>query len=186
MTTTTMQNSPAQLSTLIDGVYTVPIRVFPDERGAFMETFRREWFPWVNWDKMQSNRSDSKANVLRGLHFHARQVDYWHVTRGSVRAVMVDLRASSPTFRAVEVIEIGEANNTGLFIPEGVAHGFLALTDATLTYIVNNYYDGNDEFGVAWNDPDLNIDWGTQTPIISDRDAANPRFKDIPQAHLPG
>ena len=185
MTITIMQNSPAQLSTLIDGVYTVPIRTFHDARGAFMETFRREWFPWVNWEKMQSNRSDSKANVLRGLHFHRHQIDYWYVPKGIVRAVMVDLRASSPTYRAVQIIELGEENNTGVFIPEGVAHGFLALTAATLTYIVNNYYDGKDEFGVAWNDPDLNIDWGVESPVISGRDAANPRFADIPQADIP-
>jgi dTDP-4-dehydrorhamnose 3,5-epimerase len=150
-----------------------------------METFRREWFPWVNWEKMQSNRSDSKANVLRGLHFHRYQIDYWYVPKGIVRAVMVDLRPSSPTYRAVQIIELGEDYNTGLFIPEGVAHGFLALTDATLTYIVNNYYDGKDEYGVAWNDPDLNIDWGVETPIISGRDAANPRFTDIPQDDIP-
>jgi dTDP-4-dehydrorhamnose 3,5-epimerase len=73
----------------------------------------------------------------------------------------------------------------GLFIPIGVAHGFLALTDATLTYVVDNYYDGRDEFGVAWNDPDLGLDWGTSTPTISPRDQANPRLRDIPAAALP-
>lgn len=183
--TTTINTTPAKPSTRIEGVYTIPIKAYADERGRFMETFRREWFPWVDWSKMQGNRSDSKKGVLRGLHYHANQIDYWYVTSGTVRAAMVDLRASSPTYRAVEVIEIGEENNTGLFIPVGVAHGFYALTDATLTYIVNNYYDGADEFGVAWNDPELAIDWGTNAPIISGRDAQNPLLKDIPEANLP-
>lgn len=181
----TTHSTPAQPSIRIEGVYTMPIKAFADERGRFMETFRREWFPWVNWDKMQGNRSDSKQQVLRGLHFHHRQIDYWYVTSGIVRAAMVDLRPSSPTFRAVEIIEIGDDNNRGLFIPVGVAHGFVGLTDVTLTYIVNNYYDGADEFGVAWNDPELDIPWGVDDPIISGRDAQNPFLKDIAPGDLP-
>jgi dTDP-4-dehydrorhamnose 3,5-epimerase len=106
-------------------VYTVPIRAFEDERGRFMETFRREWFSQVKWDKVQNNRSDSKAGVLRGLHYHLHQVDYWYVAWGVIRAAMVDLRRSSPTYRAAATIEMGETNNIGLFIPVGV-HGFVA------------------------------------------------------------
>ena len=185
MTMTTTYSTPAQESAHIQGVFTMPIRVFADERGRFMETFRREWFPWINWDKMQGNRSDSKAHVLRGLHYHQNQIDYWYVTSGVVRAAMVDLRPSSPTYRAVETLEIGDDHNIGLFIPVGVAHGFVALTDATLTYIVNNYYDGADEYGVAWNDPDLAVPWGVDNPLISGRDAGNPYLKDIPAADLP-
>jgi dTDP-4-dehydrorhamnose 3,5-epimerase len=164
----------------------VPIRVFADERGRFMETFRREWFPWINWDKMQGNRSDSKRHVMRGLHYHLRQIDYWYASSGMIRMAMVDLRASSPSYMAVETLEIGEDNLTGVFVPVGVAHGFLALTDATLTYLVNNYYDGSDERGVAWNDPALNIPWGIEEPLLSARDAQNPLFKDIAAAALPG
>ena len=80
---------------------------------------------------------------------------------------------------------MGEDKDLGLFIPIGVAHGFVTLTDATLTYIVDNYYDSTDEFGVIWNDPALNIDWGIETPILSDRDTKNPRFQDIPSTDLP-
>ena len=163
----------------------MPIRVFADERGRFMETFRRQWFPWINWDKMQGNRSDSTVGVLRGLHYHHHQIDYWYVTSGTVRAAMADLRPSSPTYLAVETIEIGDDHNIGLFIPVGVAHGFLTLTNATLTYIVNNYYDGDDEYGVAWNDPQLAVPWGIENPIISGRDAQNPCLKDIPAVNLP-
>jgi dTDP-4-dehydrorhamnose 3,5-epimerase len=178
--------SPIRASHQINGVYTVPIKAYADERGQFMETFRREWFPWVNWERMQSNRSDSKKDVLRGLHYHHHQIDYWYVSRGVVRVGMVDLRPSSSTYRAVETLEIGDTNNVGVFIPVGVAHGFLALTDVTLTYLVNNYYDGGkDECGVAWNDPDIGIPWGIETPQVSPRDMGNRRLRDIPQDELP-
>ncbi len=173
-------------SRAIDGVYTVPIKVYEDERGRFMETFRRSWFPWIHWDKMQSNRSDSKSGVLRGLHYHHHQIDYWYVPSGIIRVGMVDLRRSSPTHMATQVFEIGDGNNMGVFVPTGVAHGFLALTNATLMYMVNNYYDGGkDELGVAWNDPDINLNWGVNTPLLSPRDQQNRFLADIPVHELP-
>jgi dTDP-4-dehydrorhamnose 3,5-epimerase len=182
---TQLRQTPAQPSTLIAGVYTVPIRVFEDERGRFMESFRRDWFPWIDWQEQQGNQSDSAANVLRGLHYHHRQIDYWHVTRGRIRVAMVDLRRSSPTYMATEILEVSAEKPTGVFIPVGVAHGFYALTDASLTYLVNQYYTGGDENGVLWNDPDLNIEWGASNPVISPRDANNLRLRDIPQDKLP-
>lgn len=177
--------SPARPSNVIQGVYTVVIRAFEDDRGRFMETFRREWFPWINWERLQCNRSDSKAGVLRGLHFHFNQIDYWYVPRGLVRVGMVDLRPSSPTFMATHTMEIGEKHNLGVFIPVGVAHGFYAVTDATLTYMVNNYYDGADERGVAWNDPEIGLDWGVSSPLLSPRDQKNRFWRDIPAGERP-
>ncbi len=175
-----------QPSDKISGVYTVPIKVFDDERGSFMETFRREWFPWVTWDRVQNNRSDSKADVLRGLHYHHLQIDYWHVQSGMIRAGLVDLRPSSPTYMATQTIDMGDENNIGLFIPIGVAHGFYALTTCTLIYIVNNYYDGGkDEYGVAWDDPDINMDWDVDAPLLSPRDKQNRLLKNIPADDLP-
>ena len=169
----------------IQDVMTVDLRPFEDERGRFLETFRTEWFPQRKWDIIQSNRSDSKAGVLRGLHYHAQQVDYWYVVSGTIRVGLCDLRSDSATYMAHQMIEMGDHNPIGLFIPIGVAHGFLALTDATLMYIVDNYYSGADEFGVAWNDPALNLPWGADRPILSERDAQNPFFQDIPADHLP-
>lgn len=176
---------PAHPADAIDGVYTVALKIHEDERGRFMETFRREWFPQVDWNRIQNNRSDSKAGVLRGLHYHFHQVDYWYAPRGTIRAGLADLRPSSPTYLATMAIELGEANNIGLFIPVGVAHGFVALTDCTLMYLVNNYYDGADELGVAWDDPQLRLDWGVENPLLSDRDRNNPRLTDIPAERLP-
>ncbi len=160
---------------------TVPLQPFGDERGRFMETFRAEWFPGVDWTRTQSNRSDSSAGVLRGLHYHFEQVDYWCPVRGEIRVGLVDLRRSSPTYLASATLDMGGEALLGLFIPEGVAHGFAALTDCTLIYIVNNYYAGGaDEFGIAWDDPQAKIDWGIAQPALSARDLNNPRIADIP------
>ena len=181
-----MSASPAQAFEPIDGVLTVPLMAFGDERGRFMETFRKGWFPQVNWDRLQSNRSDSRAGVLRGLHYHFHQVDYWCVINGKIRVALADLRRSSPTWLGCATLDIGGDNPLGLFIPVGVAHGFAALTDCTLMYIVNNYYDGGkDEFGVAWNDPQFNIDWGIADPRLSERDSSNPLLADIPATAQP-
>jgi dTDP-4-dehydrorhamnose 3,5-epimerase len=170
----------------IAGLKIAKLREFPDERGIFSEIFRREWFPEVSWERLQSNRSVSKANVLRGLHYHFRQVDYWYVPNGKIRAALFDLRPSSPTYGAGLTIDMGEENNLGLFIPIGVAHGFYAFTDCTLIYYVNNYYDSSDEFGVAWNDPALGLDWGNKkAPLVSQRDLENPLMANIPDAIRP-
>ncbi len=172
-------------SDAIAGVKLVKLQAWPDERGRFLETFRKEWFPEREWKVIQTNCSYSKANVLRGLHYHHQQVDYWFVVRGTIRMALVDLRRSSPTRGASQILEIDADNPTGVLIPVGIAHGFVALTDATLTYLVDNYYDGNDELGIAWNDPELGLDWGLSEPELSDRDRQNSLLKDIPSHQLP-
>jgi dTDP-4-dehydrorhamnose 3,5-epimerase len=172
-------------SEIIQGVMIAHLKAFEDNRGRFMETFRKGWFPQRTWEIVQTNRSDSKANVLRGLHYHHKQVDYWYVPFGRIRAALFDMRPDSPTYKAVQTIEMGNGAELGLFIPIGVAHGFVALTDATLTYLVDNYYDSTDEYGILWNDPDVNMPWGVENPILSQRDAQNPRLSDILAKHLP-
>lgn len=174
-----------QESSTIPGVYHVQLRPFGDERGRFIETFRKEWFPQRSWEIIQTNRSDSTAGVLRGLHYHHRQVDYWYPLQGRLRVGLVDLRPQSPTFLTSLTLDMGANHTQGLYIPIGVAHGFLALTDVTLCYLVDNYYDGEDEFGVRWNDPTLNVAWGIADPLLSPRDAQNPYWRDIPVAHWP-
>lgn len=170
----------------IPDVLLVELRPFADDRGRFTETFRKEWFPQRAWHNIQSNRSDSRAGVLRGLHYHFNQVDYWYVASGRIRVGLADLRRSSATFRCTATIDMDAADSRGLFIPVGVAHGFLALTDVTLIYVVDNYYDGGDEHGLAWNDPDIVVLWNPAVaPVLSGRDAANPRFGDIPIGKLP-
>jgi len=174
-----------QESDLIKDVQIVTLEPFEDERGRFMETFRKAWFPQRSWQNMQSNRSESVAGVVRGLHYHFQQVDYWVVAGGKIRAALYDLRPDSPTCGAAQTIEMGGENQLGLFVPVGVAHGFLTLTDAILIYVVDNYYTGHDEYGIAWDDPDVALSWGIESPLISPRDAANPRLKDIPPEKRP-
>lgn len=172
-------------SALIKDVQIVNLQTFGDDRGRFTETFRKEWFPQRSWDIVQTNRSESKAGVLRGLHYHFHQVDYWFAAAGQIRAALYDLRPGSPTYGAAQTLEIGGENQKGIFIPVGVAHGFYTVKDAILIYIVDNYYNGADEFGVAWNDPEIAMPWGVESPILSSRDAANPFLRDIPAEHLP-
>jgi dTDP-4-dehydrorhamnose 3,5-epimerase len=120
------------------------------------------------------------------LHYHFHQVDYWCLLHGRVRAALVDIRPDSPTFRATQTIDMQADPRIGLFIPIGVAHGFASLSDhITLTYVVDNYYDSRDEFGIAWNDPDLGLDWGLTEPLISERDAQNPRLATLDPNTLP-
>ena len=170
----------------IDGVQIAQLTAYADERGRFMETFRKEWFPQRSWERIQCNRSDSRQGVMRGLHYHHHQIDYWVVTAGTIRAALVDIRKESPTYLNTLQIEMGEMNNIGLFIPSGVAHGFIALTDFTLIYTVDNYFDGGvDEYGVAWTDPRFGFDWVIAYPLLSERDKNNPLLSEIAARDLP-
>ncbi len=160
---------------LIADVMIVTPDVYGDSRGRFIETYRRSWFP-LGREMVQGNRSDRQQGALVGLHYHFHQSDYWYVTRGRARVVLHDLRLGSPTEGATEILEIGEHDDRGLFIPPGVGHGFAAVTDLTLTYLVDSYYNPADELGVAWDDPDLGADWAVSDPVVSARDRANPRL----------
>ncbi|MBX3009871.1 MAG: dTDP-4-dehydrorhamnose 3,5-epimerase family protein [Caldilineaceae bacterium] len=169
----------------ITGVKVVDLKAFGDDRGRFTETFRTEWFPERTWSQIQSNRSDSITGVLRGLHYHFRQVDYWYILQGRVRVGLADLRPSSATYGASAVLDLDGDMPQGVFIPAGVAHGYLSLTDATIVYVVDQFYDGSDEMGVAWNDPDLAVAWAIQTPILSERDRKNPLWRALDPTKIP-
>ena len=176
-------------SPVIAGVYVVEPRVFADDRGSFVETYRREWFPQGR-EMIQANRGDRKQGAIVGLHYHLHQADYWYVPFGRARVVLHDLRAGGPTDGATLVLDLGEepdgANvHRGVFIPPGVAHGFAALTDTVITYLVDGYYNPADELGVAWDDPEIGADWGVGEPTLSQRDRDNPRRADIPDALRP-
>ncbi len=177
-------SSPARESKLIAGVHVVPLRSFADDRGYFFESFRKSWVPGVR-EMVQGNVSFSKKGVLRGLHYHLKQADFWLVPSGLVRAALYDLRTSSPTRGKSETIDLGDGNPFGLYIPKGVAHGFCTLTETMMTYLVDEYYDNSDERGVRWNDPALGIDWGITEVIVSDRDRQNPLLAEIPADVLP-
>jgi dTDP-4-dehydrorhamnose 3,5-epimerase len=155
----------------IDGVQVAHLVGHTDARGSFVETYRREWFP-DGREMVQSNRAVRAAGSLVGLHFHRHQADYWHVTAGSARIVLHDLRRGSATEGVTWAADL--ADDRGVYIPPGVAHGFAATTDVALTYLVDRYYDPADELGVAWDDPAIGADWGIDAPVLSARDQANP------------
>lgn len=169
----------------IADVLIADLRAFKDERGQFTETFRAAWFPQVSWDRLQMNRSESIAGVVRGLHYHFHQVDYWHVLKGTIRVGLADLRPNSPSFMQSATLELSADTHQGLYIPVGVAHGFAAVTDCMLTYIVNNYYDASDEHGVAWDDSDLAVNWNVAAVMLSPRDQQNRRWADISAEERP-
>ena len=171
-------------SGVIAGVGIAVLDVHGDERGRFEETYRREWFP-DGREMIQGNRADRVAGSVVGLHYHLKQADYWYVPRGSARVVLHDLRQGSPTDGATLALDLDGDSARGVYIPPGVAHGFAALTDLTITYLVDGYYDPADELGVAWDDPDVGADWGVGDPVLSGRDQANPRRADLPAAQRP-
>jgi len=171
-------------SPVISGVWTVEPEGHGDDRGRFYETYRRSWFP-LGREMVQGNRSDKAAGAVVGLHYHLHQADYWLCPRGTARVVLHDLRAGSATEGATQTLEISQADCRGVFIPPGVAHGFASLTDLTITYLVDSYYNPADELGVAWDDPAIGADWGVADPILSERDRANPRRSEIPEALRP-
>ena len=170
-------------SEVIAGVYQVEPAVHGDERGFFVETYRRQWFP-NGREMIQANRGDRMAGAIVGLHYHLHQADYWYVPFGTARVVLHDLREGSPTDGATLCFDLGRRDDgthshAGVFIPPGVAHGFAAKTDMTITYLVDGYYNPADELGVAWDDPDIAADWGVTDPVLSKRDLENPRRADL-------
>jgi dTDP-4-dehydrorhamnose 3,5-epimerase len=175
-----------QESAKIPGVYLVRLQSHPDPRGRFVETFRRRWIPGCR-EMVQANRSDSQAGVLRGIHYHLFQADYWYVPAGRSFVALVDMRGGrgSPSFGTVETLEMGDDNEVGVYIPPGVAHGFLALTPVVMTYLVDQEFDGSDELGVRFDDATLAIPWPEGQRIVSDRDRENPSLPEIPEENLP-
>ncbi|HVL92231.1 MAG TPA: dTDP-4-dehydrorhamnose 3,5-epimerase family protein [Acidimicrobiales bacterium] len=171
-------------SSQIAGVYVVQPDSWGDERGRFVETYRRSWFP-EGREMVQANRCDRRAGAVVGLHYHLHQADYWYVPFGRARVVLHDLRHGSPTDRATQVLDLGEESELGVFIPPGVAHGFGALSDMTITYLVDGYHNPDDELGVQWDDPAVGADWGVAEPVLSDRDKANPARADLPVGRQP-
>ena len=165
-----------------------------DVRGGFAEIWRASGLTDLDPDRaglpdarmVQANLSVSAAGVLRGLHLHRRQLDRWYVAAGRGVVALVDVRPVLASPGAAPIVELREAPaDTWVEIPAGVAHGFLAIEPLTLVYLVTNEYDGSDELGFAWDDPDAAVEWppvaGTPggRPILSDRDRANPPLRDL-------
>lgn len=151
-----------------------------DDRGSFCETYRQEWFNNPSYPPIvQTNRSYSNANILRGLHYHLKQIDIWNIQDGQMLVLLHDLRQGSPTQNSSLIVPFSSQKSAfNILIPPGVAHGFYCITNCILNYSVNQYYDNTDEFGVLYNDKALNFNLDID-PVISARDANNPLLKDL-------
>jgi dTDP-4-dehydrorhamnose 3,5-epimerase len=160
-------------------VVVVDLTSHSDDRGSVAEVYRASWLPDAR-PVVQANLSISRLGVLRGLHFHREQSDYWIPVAGTAFVGLYDLRRGSPTEGKKGELRIGDEARRALHIPPGVAHGFYAESDLRLLYFVDAYYTGEDEFGLAWDDPEVAIEWPNREPVLSERDRSNPALQEIP------
>jgi len=177
-------------ATELAGVVLIEPRLFPDQRGYFLETYqaRRYAEHGIAAAFVQDNLSYSRRGVVRGLHYQLRQPQGKLVMalQGEVLDVVVDIRPDSPTFRKYTMNTLAASNHRQIYVPPGFAHGFMVVSDtATVLYKVTDFYLPGDEYGVLWNDPDLGIPWPETTGILSAKDEALPRLQDIPRELLP-
>jgi len=178
------------LPTAIPEVRVIAPRVFGDERGYFLETYRQSTFAefGIICEFVQDNHSFSTKGTLRGLHYqitHA-QAKLCRVITGRVLDIAVDIRWGSPTFGRWVGMELSEENHHMAFIPAGFAHGFAVLSDtAHFLYKCSNYYDPAGERGIVWNDPQIGIEWPLQEPLLSPKDSRYPTLAQIAPADLP-
>ena len=170
----------------IEGVVIIEPRIFKDDRGYFFESFsQREFEEKVcKTTFVQDNESKSSYGVLRGLHFQKppfAQSKLVRVIKGAVLDVAVDIRKGSPTFGQYVSVELTGENHRQFFIPRGFAHGFSVLSEEVIfQYKCDNFYSPQSEGAIAWNDPDLNIDWRipAEKVVLSEKDSKHPRLKD--------
>ena len=178
------------ISLEIPDVKLIKPKRFGDQRGFFQQTYQAEQYKTSGIDCtfVQDNWSRSKRGVLRGLHYQLRnpQAKLVAVMRGAVYDVAVDIRQGSPTFGKWVGAELTEENGHQLFVPHGFAHGFVVLSDTVdFIYKCDNYYTPGDEYGIAWNDPDINIKWpdtGVE-PILSEKDQKTLTLKEVIEKH---
>jgi dTDP-4-dehydrorhamnose 3,5-epimerase len=177
------------LETGLDGIVLLEPTVHGDERGFLVESYSAA--AWaeagVTEGFVQDNHSRSGYGTLRGLHFQTSpgQAKLVRCARGRILDVAVDLRRESPTYGRWEGYELDDVAHRQLFIPIGFAHGFCVLSDiADVNYKVSSYYDPETESGIAWDDPDVGVEWPLAEPLLSDRDLSAPRLAEV-QGELP-
>lgn len=178
--------------TSIDGVVVIETKSYGDERGSFMETYKRPDFVagGIDVDFVQDNQSSSVRGVLRGLHFQINhpQAKLVRVVGGEVFDVCVDLRAGSPTFGQWEGVVLSAENRRQFFIPRGFAHGFYVLSEsAVFAYKCDDVYHPNDEGGIRWDDERIGVEWplleGCDV-ILSDKDRRHPSFSEYLESRV--
>ncbi len=173
-----------RLRTRIDDVVLIEPQVHGDDRGFLVETFRDD--AWrdlgVELEFVQENHSRSGRDILRGLHFQIDpgQAKLVRCLRGRIWDVAVDLRSDSPTYRQWEAHELDDERHRQLLVPVGFAHGFCVLSDvADVAYKLSSHYDPATESGIAWDDPEVGVEWPVSEPILSERDTNAPTLSAI-------
>ncbi len=174
----------------LPGVVLVKPRVFPDDRGFFTETFHAGKYREAGIDRpfVQDNFSFSRKYVLRGLHYQRNrpQGKLVYVASGEIFDVAVDVRLGSPTFGQWEGYLLSGDNHHQLYVPEGLAHGFVVLSEtASVMYKCTELYSPADDTGIRWNDPEIGVDWQVEHPLLSPKDAVLPTLSEIPREILP-
>ncbi len=175
----------------IEDIILIKPKVFGDNRGFFMETYKKSEFfeNGIKEEFVQDNHSKSALHVLRGLHYQAQpygQAKLVRCVKGRIFDVAVDIRKSSKTYGKCVKVELSDENKHMLYIPNGFAHGFVALSEEVeLLYKTSGEYAPSADRGILWNDEDLNIDWNIDfEPILSEKDKIQPKFKDINKEEL--
>ena len=181
-----MKATPTSLSEVI----IFETSVHSDKRGFLLESYREDILQaqGIFTNFVQENLSKSKRHVLRGLHYQLKnpQAKLCWVPSGAVLDVAVDVRHGSPTFGRYVAVHLSSDNFRMLYVPRGFAHGVLILTDNTFfQYKCDDFYLPQDSKGIVWNDPDLKIEWGVESPILSESDQNLPNLSDIPENMLP-
>lgn len=173
------------IKTRLNDCYILEPEILGDNRGYFTEYYSQKKLNefGIDFIAVQGNESlSSVKGTLRGLHFQCDkmvQAKVVRVTKGIVYDVVVDLREKSSTYKQWIKVELSENNHKQLYIPKGFAHGFVTVSDQVIfSYLVDNYYSKESEGGILYNDPELNIDWGVENPIISDKDKSLLTLKD--------
>ena len=172
------------IDTPIKGVYVIEVKKYGDNRGYFMETYKKEDFEKAGlvFDFVQDNQSKSKKGVLRGLHYQKKfpQTKLVRVIEGEVYDVAVDLRKDSPTFGKYFGVVLSAEKGNQFLIPKGFAHGFYVLSEtATFVYKVDEFYHPEDEGGFMWNDPEVGVKWPLDgEPLLSEKDKVQLSFED--------
>ncbi len=178
------------IPTKLQGVMIIEPKIFKDDRGYFMETYQHERYSenGITCSFVQDNMSYSVRDTLRGLHYQYpfEQAKLVQVLKGEVFDVAVDIRVGSPTFGNWEGVFLSAINCRQLFIPEGFAHGFCVMSeDAIFGYKCSAVYSPKTEGGIVWNDPDIDIKWPINTPVLSSKDEKYPMLKTVPEKRLP-
>tara|TARA_X000001036_G_scaffold237735_1_gene221780 strand:- start:1641 stop:2186 length:546 start_codon:yes stop_codon:yes gene_type:complete len=166
----------------LEGLFIIKPEIFEDDRGYFFESYRQSKFTdKLDCNFVQDNEVLSKNNnIIRGLHYQLEnaQGKLIHVVRGAINDIVVDIRVGSKNFGKSFSIKLSSRNHKMIYIPEGFAHGYLVLEKNTIVqYRCTNYYNPKFEYGIKWNDPDLNIDWGISDPLLSKKDENLPFLK---------